>query len=187
MKCLGTAFIGCSLLVPSSIATAQVTTLKVLLMEDAGKHQWCSYLSKPTWRTATKKAQAMRVGSLDYSNGILTEIDVSETDESGDWTAYDRYFLNSQGQMTRLTRLLNVLPGDRSVSQVFLIGNGKTTRTAINEKQLSTGKPVTSPRGDWLPDVAIETDPKMFPFWALLHRPSLRTSPKSCVKVSAVQ
>jgi hypothetical protein len=122
---------------------------------------------------------------LAYSNDHLSKIDVTETDESGDWTVYDRYFVDDHGQLVKLSRLLNVLPGDRSVSQTFSISNGKATKIATTEKQLSTGKPVTPPKGDWLPDVPIETATKMFPFSALLRRPGLRTSSKSCVKVPA--
>jgi hypothetical protein len=52
---------------------------------------------------------------------------------------------------------------------------------------LSTGKPANAPLGDWFPDVPIKTDPKTFPFYALLRRPELRTNPRFCIQVSAAQ
>jgi hypothetical protein len=186
MRYFATLFIGFFLLFQPGFAPAQTKVSKVFLLEDAGNNQWCSYLSEPKWKTKVQEAGAMMVGKLIYSNDHLSEIDVTETDESGDWTVYDHYFLDGHG-IAKLIRLLNALPGDRSVSQTFSISNGKAEKTATSEKQLSNGKPVTKPAGDWLPDVAIRTAPKMFPFAALLSRPEVRSSPKSCVKISASQ
>ena len=187
MRYLATLLIGLSLLFQSGFASAQTKASKVFLLEDAGNNEWCSYLSELTWKAKVQELGAMTVGTLIYSNDRLAQIDVTETDESGDWMVYDHYFLDDHGQIVKLARLLNVLPGDRSVAQTFLIRKGKATKTAMSEKQLSSGKPVTAPAADWLPEVAIETEPKLFPFAALLRRPGLRTSPRSCVKVPASQ
>jgi hypothetical protein len=187
MRYVATWFIGFLLLFQSGFASAQAKASKVFLLEDAGKNRWCSYLSESTWKSKVQQVGAMRVGTLVYSDNRLSQIDVTETDESGDWTVYDQYLLSEDGEVVKLTRLLNVLPGDRSVSETFSISNGKATKTAMSEKQLSTGKPVSSPRGDWLPDVAIETEPKMFPFYALLSNAGMRTSPSSCTKSRSVR
>jgi hypothetical protein len=187
MRYFATALLGFSLFFQSGFASAQVKASMVFLLEDAGNNQWCSYLTESTWKAKVQRVGAMTVGTLAYSNDRLSQIDVTGTDESGDWTVYDHYFFDDHGQLVKLTRLLNVLPGDRSVSQTFLISNGKATKTATSEKHLSTGKPVATSTADWLPDVALETDKKMFPFSALLSRPELRTSRKSCVKVPAAQ
>lgn len=185
MKSFAAVLVTFFLLFQPGFASAQVTSSKVFLLEDAGNNQWCSYTTEATWKAKVQEIGAITVGTLAYSNNHLSHIDVTETDESGDWTVYDHYFLDDHGQLVKLSRLLNVLPGDRSVSQTFSISNGKATKTATSEKQLSNGKPVTSPASDWLPDVTIQTEPKMFPFAVLLSRPGLRTSPRSCVKVSA--
>ena len=187
MRYFAMALVGISLLFQAGFAPGQTKASKVFLLEDAPNNQWCSYTTESTWKAKVQEVGAMSVGTLAYSNDHLSQIDVTETDESGDWTVYDHYFFDDHGQLVKLSRLLNVLPGDRSVSQTFSISNGKATQTATSEKQLSTGKPVTSPTADWLPDVSIETSTKMFPFSALLSRPGLRTSPKSCVKVSVSQ
>lgn len=187
MRYFAAGLVGFSLLFQSGIASAQAKASKMFLLEDAGNSQWCFYTTESTWKAKVQEVGAMTVGTLHYSNDHLLQIDVAETDESGDWTAYDRYFFGDHGQVVKLSRLLNVLPGDRSVSQTFSISNGKATKTATSEKQLSTGKPRTTPTADWLPDVSIKTATKMFPFTALLSRRGLRTSPRSCVKVSASQ
>lgn len=187
MRYFAATLLGISLLFQPDFAPAQAKPSKVFLLEDAGNSQWCSYTTESVWKAKVEEVGAMTVGTLAYSNDHLSQIDVTETDESGDWTVYDHYFFDDHGQLVKLSRLLNVLPGDRSVSQTFSIRNGKATQTATSEKQLSTGKSVTSPTADWLPDVSIETATKMFPFSALLSRPGLRTTPKSCVKVPVAQ
>jgi hypothetical protein len=187
MRYLAKVVIGLFLLFQAGFVSAQAKASKVFLLEDAGNNQWCSYTTESTWKAKVQEVGATTVGTLAYSKDHLSQIDVTETDESGDWTVYDHYFFDDHGQLVKLSRLLNVLPGDRSVSQTFSISNGQATQIATSEKQLSTGKPVTSPTADWLPDVSIETATKMFPFSALLSRPGLRTSPKSCVKVPVVQ
>jgi hypothetical protein len=185
MRYFATVLVGISLLFQTGVASAQTKASKVFLLEDAGNNQWCSYLSESTWKAKVQEAGATTVGTLIYSNDHLSQIDVTETDESGDWTVYDHYFFDEHGRMVKLSRLLNVLPGDRSVSQTFSIRNGKAEKISTSEKQLSNGKPVTKPAGDWLPDVAIDTNLDMFPFSALLNRPGLRTSARSCAKVPA--
>lgn len=187
MRCLSAVLIGFLLLFQADFAPAQAKAHKVFLLEDAGNNQWCSYTTESVWKAKVREVGAMTVATLAYSNDHLSQIDVTETDESGDWTVYDRYFFGDRGRLVKLTRLLNVLPGDRSVSQTFSIGNGKATKIATSEKQLSTGKSVTSPTADWLPDVPIATATKMFPFSTLLSRSGLRTSPESCVRVPAAQ
>lgn len=169
-------------------ASAQAkATIKVFLLEDTGNNQWCGYTKESTWNTAVQDVEAMTVGTLTYSNDSLSQIDVTETDESGDWTVYDHYFLNDRGEIVKLSRLINVLPGDRSVSQTFSISNGKAKMTATTEKQLSTGKPLSSPKPVWLPNLSITTRVEMFPFSSLLGRPGLETSSESCVQASGTE
>src|SRR5579864_3291721 len=113
MRYVATLFVGFSLLFHSGSASVQAKTSKVFLLEVAGNNQWCSYLSESTWKAKVQEVGAMTVGTLIYSNDHLVQIDVTETDESGDWTVYDHYLLDDHGQLVKLTRLLNVLPGNR--------------------------------------------------------------------------
>jgi hypothetical protein len=127
----------------------------------------------------------MTVATLSYSNDHLLQIDVTETDESGDWTVYDHYFLNDGGEIVKLSRMINILPGDRSVLQIFSMSDGKATKTATTEKELSTGRLLRSPKSVWLPKLPIRTGTKLFPFSALLGRPGLTTSSKLCAQSPA--
>jgi hypothetical protein len=175
------------LLFHSDYALGQANTAKVFLLEDAVSNQWCAYKNEATWNAAVEHARAMRVAALAYSNGRLSKIDVTETDESGDWIAYDRYFVDDRGQMIKLSRMINVLPGDRSVLQTFLISDGKVKKIATTEKQLSTGKPLTAPESVWVPNLPVETTTGKFAFSGLLGRRPLWTNSKYCVQISGAQ
>jgi hypothetical protein len=124
----------------------------------------------------------MAVGALTYSNDHLSRIDVTETDESGDWIVYDNYFIDNNGYVIRLSRLINVLPDDRSVSQTFSIIKERITQTAMTERVLGSGKLLISPKPVWLPDLPIRASLKQFPFSGLLSRPSVGTAGKVCLK-----
>ena len=177
--------VGVLLFFPADRLPGQAKTAKVFLLEDAATKQWCAYNKEATWNTGVQDAGAMTVGTLTYSNHHLSQIDVTETDESGDWTVYDHYFLDDRGQIMKLSRMINVLPGDRSVLQTFSIGDGKAKKTATTEKQLSTGKLLTSPQSVWLPELPIKTGTKQFPFSGLLGRSGLAMSSKFCVQIGA--
>jgi hypothetical protein len=188
MRLLNAAgFAGVLLLAQFGRASAPAKAAKVFLLEDASSNQWCAYAKEADWNAAVQDTGAMTVAALTYSNDHLLQIDVTETDETGDWTVYDHFFLDDHGQIVRLSRLINVLPGDRSVLQGFSIGNGKANRTATTEAQLSTGKQLVAPKSVWLPDLPIATGTKMFPFSVLLARPRPWTGGKSCVQVPAPQ
>lgn len=151
-------------------------------MEDTRSHKWCAYYREADWNSAVQEAGAMTVGTVTYADDHPSEIDVSETDETGDWTVYDHYFLNQHAEMATLSRMINVLPGDRSVLQKFSLKDGKTEQISTTQKELSTGNALTSPTKVWLPELAITKDIKLFPFFGLLQRPDLRTSSKSCAQ-----
>lgn len=176
------AALACVSFTVSGVAAAQTKASTVFLLEDAGHAQWCAYTTELTWKAIVQKVAATTVGTLTYSNGRLTQVEVTETGESGDWTVYDRYFFDGRGHVVRLSRLINYLPGDRSVAQAYSISEGRATKTASSEKNLRTGEPVTVVAADWLPDLSISTAAGMFLFSALLGRPGLRTSPRSCVQ-----
>jgi hypothetical protein len=155
MRAFGAASLAVVLLSaqPSS-ASGRARTAKVFLLDDAANKRWCAYSKEATWNGAVQKVGAVTVGALNYSGDHLLQIDVTETDESGDWTVYDHYVLDDRRQVIRLSRTINVLPEDRSVLQTFSISDGHATRTATTEKRLSTGELRSSPRSAWASRVA---------------------------------
>jgi hypothetical protein len=186
MRFYGAAvLVGILALFQSGLASTQAKAPKVFLLEDPGTTQWCAYNAEATWNARVLDVGAMRVGTLTYSNDHLSTIDATETDESGDWTVYDHYFLNDRSQIVKLSRMINVLPGDKSIVQTFMISDGKAAKVGTTAKQLSTGKPLTLPKSVWLPELTVRTEIRTFPFSALLRDAGLRISATSCVKASA--
>jgi hypothetical protein len=164
---------------------AQAKTSRLFLLEDTQKKQWCSFNDEARWTALVQSLSAENVATLTYSNDSLIEIHVTQTDQTGDWTVFDSYSIDSHANLAKLSRLINVLPGDWSVRQTFSIEGGKATKTASTVKRLSTGEIVSSPKIDWLPDLSIITKLNLFPFSGLLHRPGLRESNENCVKISS--
>lgn len=152
----------------------------VYLLHDAKQHQWCAYADSAAWNAAVEEIGATAVGSLSYSGDRLEEIDLTETDESGDWTVYDRYFLDSAGSIVRLSRTINVLPGDRSVLQELSVEQGRMTVHAVTEKTLSTGETSSSPRRVWLPDLPVIHSTRSFPFAWLIEHQGVRVRGRTC-------
>jgi len=169
-------------LLQNGLVAAQKKAGKVTLLEDTAGHQWCAYNKESAWQKAVQETGAMTVGTLSFSNDQLSRIDVTETDESGDWTVYDHYRLDHANKIVRLERMINVLPGDRSVVQTFSISEDRAKKIQTESKQLSTGKILNDPKPIWLPQLAIRTELSQFPFSALITLPNLRTWEKSCVQ-----
>lgn len=163
------------------LASGQATAVNIWLLKDTGNNQWCAYPNEATWNTAVQGIGAMTVGELHYSGKRLQQIDVTDSDETGDWIVYDNYFLDDRGQIVKLSRTANVQPGDRSVVQTYVIADGKAKKTETTQTQLSTGKLLKSPKSVWLPKIPISIETKSFPFFGLLNRPGLMTSNKTCI------
>ena len=173
------------LLLQHSPVSGQANEKKFSFLENAGKKEWCAFSNEAAWKAAVQAAGSMRVGTLVYSSDHLSQIYVTEQGESGDWTVYDHYFFDDHGQLVELSRMINVLPGDRSVLQLFSISNGKAEKTETTAKQLSTGKPLTAPKRIWFPKLPIETSAKAFPFSALFEIRGIKTL--SCVRETEVK
>src|ERR1700722_8039082 len=122
---------------------SQNATVTLGFLENSDTHQWCRYGDESAWKADVDRTRAIRVGGLIYSKGKLTEIAFTQTAESGDWTAFDRYFIGKDGQPEKLERSVSVLPGDRKIRSVYSFNDGKPRRLSISIETLSTGKPAT--------------------------------------------
>jgi hypothetical protein len=185
MRCLCSAsLVSFCLMIHLASCFGQTKASRVYVLEDRGNDRWCAFDNQKAWSSEVQRTEAMVVGTLTYSDSNLSQIDVTETDQSGDWIVYDHYFLNDHRQIVKLSRTINVLPGDRSVVQTFSISNGRPSKEGETQKELSTGKILTSPETVWLPELGIATDIKKFPFSSLLKTPGLGTTGKTCVSGS---
>jgi hypothetical protein len=179
------ACVGSFVFLQCGSTSAQPKTSRVFFLEDTVKHQWCAFTSETIWKEAVQEVEALTVGTLIYSDEHLMQIDVTETDESGDWTVYDHYRLDDREQLKKLSRTINVLPGDRSVVQTFVIHDGKTDTIKTVATQLSTENPLNSAKPIWMPELPIATSTRMFPFAVLFEAPSLRIHAKSCLEATS--
>lgn len=175
------ALVGALLALQPASVLAQDGIREVHFLRDTRSHQWCAYAKLSTWHAAVQGANSAVVGTLKYSKGRLSQVDVTEVGESGDWMVYDHYVLDSRGRIRKLSRLTNVLPGDRSVFETFSIGGGKAEKVSEVQKRLSTGRVIAFPTSIWLPEVPVVTSTNLFAFSDLLNVPTLRTSEKACV------
>lgn len=166
------------------VVTAQTNGHAVFLLEDSTEKQWCAFTNRAQLDSSVSAMKAPEVATLTYRDRHVVRIDLAETDESGDWMVYDHYLLDEAGHVTRLSRLINVLPGDRSVSRIFSLKNGKVAKIREDAKQLSTGKRLRSPKPVWLPDLPVETAMSSFPFSRLLQRDDFPGDGSACVDVS---
>jgi hypothetical protein len=169
----------------SSCAWGQQKSNKTFFLEAAKSGQWCAFDKEPAWNEAVQMAEAMTVGTLTYSNGHLSGIYVTEAGESGDWIVYDNYSIDEKGRVTKLSRRINSLPDNRSVSQGFSIHEGVPTKTEVTEKELGSGKLLSSPEPVWLPDIPIRTDLKQFPFAGLIVRADIGVNRKVCIQAGS--
>jgi hypothetical protein len=172
-------------ILPHAFGSADAGALKVFFLEDAAKNQWCAFSGEAAWNAAVQEVGSMTVGSLSYTNGHISQIDVTVTDESGDWIVYDRYTLDNDGQLAKLLRKINVQPGDETVLQTFSISGAKARKMKTTAKSLSTGRPLSLTKSTWLPELPVQTNIKMFQFSDLLGYQELGSSGKSCVSASA--
>lgn len=186
MKMLrATLFVGVCLISQSVFAWGQQKASKLFLLEATTSGEWCAFAKEPVWNDAAQMTEATTVGSLTYSNDRLSKIDVTEASESGDWIVYDNYFIDEKGLVTRLSRLINSMTYDMSVSQEFSIHKGVPIKTKVVEKELESGKLLSSPESVWLPEIPIRTELKQFPFSGLLARPDIRVQSKACIQAGS--
>jgi hypothetical protein len=167
-------------------ALAQSTGKRLFLLEDAEHHQWCAYGSESEWTTEVKSLTALVVATLEYTGDHVSKIAVTEEDEAGDWTVYDHYLIDEKGQIRELKRTINILPGDRSEDETYLVLDGKAKKQASDSRRLSTKEALPGQKEKvWLPEVPIITRVQDFPFVSLIleKHPELSSSGKVCVPV----
>jgi len=154
----------------------------VYFLKDDAHQEWCGYASEARFRALIQPMQAMVVGRVDYTEGRVSAVLVTEEDETGDWSVNDEYSLGQDGRVRALKRTINVIPEDVREVQEFTIRNGKAYRTGDSYRELSSGKP-TENRADWFEPPPVITSLENFPFFGLVvgKQNSVWTSGEACV------
>jgi len=170
-------------LLPIQGKAGQPVAKTLYLLEDNKHQQWCAFRDEREWKTEVESLSALVVATAEYVDGRLSAVDVTHQDEAGDWIVYDHYSLDQSGKISKLKRTINVLPGDRSENEVFLMLSGTPKKESAASRKLSTGEPA-SKADVWLPDVPITTRVEAFPFSSLIGSSGAESKAKSCVQVS---
>jgi hypothetical protein len=182
---LGVILLGCML--PASNGFAQAANGKKLyLLQDAADRQWCAFGRESAWKSEVQSRSALLVATVEYAGSRISTVSVTDEDETGDWIVYDTYSLDGGGALRTLSRTINVLPGDRSQKEVFLMRNGRASRQSVTSLSLSTGKVATS-AVDWLPSVPVITSVQAFPFSSLIGSKRFEAWSKGSVCAAANQ
>ncbi|HXE11606.1 MAG TPA: hypothetical protein VN633_05770 [Bryobacteraceae bacterium] len=111
----------------------------------------------------------MIVGEVDYKNGRVHAIHITEVDETGDWAVNDEYTLDESETIQSLKRTINIIPEDNSEEQLFLIKNGKAIKQSSTHRELRTSKPAKG-TVNWFEAPRVITEIKAFPFATLITK-----------------
>jgi hypothetical protein len=139
----------------------------IYFLRDDPHGQWCGYASESRLKLQIQPLKAMVVGKVDYSDGRVSVVHLTETDETGDWAVSDEYTLDENGEVRGLKRTINILPEDTSEQQMFVIEKGKATKRRTTYRDLRTGRP-THKSADWFEPPPVITNLRAFPFWTLI-------------------
>ncbi len=156
----------------------------IYFLKDDSHKQWCGYASESRFKAQIQALAAMIVGGADYSDGRVSTLHFTETDETGDWAVNDTYTLNESGVPESLKRTINILPEGTSEEQFFLIQNGKAIKQRSTYRDLSTGKP-TQKRVDWFKGPPVMTKLETSPFSTLIgsKRMEVMSKGETCIRM----
>ena len=168
----------------TALGFCQSVNKSVYLLEDDEHHQWCGYRTEAAWNSDIDAVSAMVSAIVDYTNDHITSIRLATVDwpGAGDWAVFDTYSLDTNGKLRSLKRVINVLPGDRSEHEEWLIQDGKATKQRSTTLSLETQKPADRPDAA-LPRVPIVTSLDSFAFWPLIRDkgPEIVAKRKVCI------
>jgi hypothetical protein len=160
----------------------QITGTTVCFLKDDLHKRWCGYASESQMKAQVQSLGAMVVGCVEYTNGLISAVRVTEVDETGDWAVNDEYALEKNETIKALKRTINILPENTSEEQQFLIERGQAVKTRSTYRELRTGK-IIQESVDWFQSPPVITDIRSFPFSNLIgdKRFEIWSKGKACV------
>jgi hypothetical protein len=168
------------------LGSAQTTAKKadVTLYFRNSDEQWCAYTSESTLRKELEAGET--VGTVEFNGTRISRVRVTTPDDpgAGDWMMFDVYTVDASGNLRSLERTINVLPGNISQLETWLIDRGKAVKKSSLVRDLDTLKPKQG-EADWVPDVQILTKLASLPVWPLVRDggKSMATTGKACFTV----
>lgn len=163
--------------VSTNYAIGQTVLKQLFLLQDSVHQQWYAYRTETAWASEVKSLTSPVVASIEYTDGRVSKVSLTEEDEAADWIVYDAYVLNKKGAVDTLSRTLNILADDRRVEVTYAIKDGIAKEQAKTSRRLST-KEILLSQKDWLPDIPVVTRVQDFPFFPILGDKHPETWPR---------
>ena len=153
-------------------------------LEDGAHHQWCAYSAKSAWNAEVDALESLSVASIRFSDGHVSAVDFTKTDETGDWIIYDRYTFDRSGRLLTLERRTNLATVDRGILETFVLGDGKVVRTATSQVSLRSGARLPFQKV-WAPSLTVRMSVREFPFARLFEAgiEGMKLKEKVCIAV----
>ncbi len=168
MRWIGVLFFAASLMgTVQAQAAGGRSTRMIYLLRDESRGTWCGYASEAQFRAEAESLGAAVVGGATYTDGRLSRVEVTVTDETGDWEVYDDYLIPLKKRSWRLSRTVSIIPEDLREKHLFVMNAGKAVEQQASYTELGTGRP-TDRRAEWFESPPIFTDRRQFPFWLLI-------------------
>jgi hypothetical protein len=171
----------------TSQGKAQVTNKTLYFVLDR-ENRWCGYSDGTKWKAEVRSSESdTPVAQVDYANGRLSTVYVTQQDSAGDWSVFDTYSVNTSGNLNSLKRLIKFAPGRLNEEEVWLIENGKATKQLATHRNIVTLEPMpltaAQLRDMFLPEIAITSRVQDFPFWSLVRdkRADILAKGKVCI------
>jgi len=152
----------------AQVGENRITGKTVYFLKDDSHKQWCGYASESRFKSQIQALVAMVVGGADYTNGRISRVRITETDETRDWAVNDDYTISNSGKIQSLKRIINILPENNSEEQLFLIQNGKAIKQRSIFHALGIGK-TPQKSVDWFKASPVVTSIGEFPFSSLVE------------------
>ena len=142
-----------------------------IFLGDTGEQQgWCAYQSLEAFNRAD-----FRFGGVvaKYHGAHLFALEVTETDESGDWTRFDKYEVAPNGEITKLVRRIDFL-SDAQKDEEFIFVMGAVVQHRVSTISKTTNRPTSEYDGE-IPVFPVAKNIRGFPF-----APLLQAVPRDC-------
>lgn len=163
------------------LASAQAKGGSLYFLAD-GAGRWCGFATERLWAAEKDSmAAAPLVAKVDYANGRVASVYLTEVDETGDWTTYDRYSFDKNEMLTSLERTIDLADGLKE-EQSWAIRNGEAVKQKSTRRNSATNAIVPEENISF-PSPTVIAEAQAFPFWSLIRdrRPNILSSGKICM------
>jgi len=116
---------------------------------------WCAFKRREEWVLYADSNHSYVVSTVVTKAAHITAVDVTTTDETGDWAVFDHYVLGLNGRVERIDRRVNT--ADRKiVKQVFVARHGRLEALSRAYFDFDSGRRSSDTTAE-LPDIPLHS------------------------------